>query len=101
LTPLRQREFRLLWTGSTVSSLGTTMTRIAVPFQVYRMTGSTLWVGILGGLTMVPYMVGGIVGGAVADAHDRRRVSRAVAVVSALCSLGLAANAAAFEHVWL
>lgn len=99
LTPLRQREFRLLWTGSIVSSLGTTMTRIAVPYQVYKLTGSTLWVGIVAGLTIVPNMVGGIVGGAMADSYDRRRIARIVAAVSLLCSLGLALNAATVEWV--
>ncbi len=101
LSPLRVREFRLLWTGSTISAIGTMITRIAVPFQVYRLTGSTLWVGILGGLALVPYMVGGIVGGAIADAHNRRNVARVVSLVSAVCSAGLAVNAASVEAVWL
>jgi MFS family permease len=101
LSPLKVREFRLLWTGATISAIGTMITRIAVPFQVYRLTGSTLWVGILGGLALIPYMVGGIVGGAIADAHDRRNVSRIVSVVCAVCSAGLALNSASLKAVWL
>jgi MFS family permease len=100
VSPLRIREYRLLWTGSTISSMGSTITRIAVPWQVYHLTGSTLWVGVLGGLALVPYSIGGIIGGAIADAHDRRRIARIVAVCSAVCSALLALNAATSPRVW-
>jgi MFS family permease len=99
-TPLKIREYRLLWTGSTISSMGSTITRIALPWQVYHITGSTLWVGILGGLALFPYVAGGVIGGAIADAYDRRRIARIVAVCSASCSALLALNAATHPRIW-
>ena len=99
--PLKIREYRLLWTGSTISSMGSTITRIALPWQVYHITGSTLWVGVLGGLALFPYVAGGVIGGAIADAYDRRRVARIVALCSAACSALLALNAATHPRVWV
>ena len=75
LTPLRtSREFRLLWAGQGISFFGSQMTYVAIPVQVYRLTGSTLEVGLIGICELVVLLLTAFVGGAVADAWDRRRV---------------------------
>lgn len=73
--PLRRhRDFRLLWMGQAVSFLGSMVTAVAVPYQVYQLTHSTLVVGTLELVAFVPLVSLGLVGGAFADAHDRRRL---------------------------
>jgi MFS family permease len=72
--PLRRRDFRNLWLGQMVSTLGGAITQVAVPYQVYKLTGSTALVGLLGLASLVPLLVVPLVGGAIADAMDRRTV---------------------------
>jgi MFS family permease len=75
LTPLRRhREFRLLFTGQAASFFGRNVAAVAVPFQVYQLTHSTLAVGLLELFVFFPLFTVGLVGGAYADAHDRRRI---------------------------
>ena len=72
--PLRHRDFRNLWIGQAISTLGGMIGTVAVPFQVYELTHSTLAVGMLGLAALVPLLVVPLVGGAIADAGDRRAV---------------------------
>jgi MFS family permease len=75
VTPLRvSREFRLLFAGQAVSFFGTMMTFVALPWQMYKLTGSTLAVGLLGVAEFVPILFMAFVGGALADSVDRRRM---------------------------
>ncbi|MEV7119840.1 MFS transporter [Kitasatospora griseola] len=75
LTPWRaSREFRLLWTSGCVTAFGSFLTYIAVPIQIKQLTGSTLAVGLAGAFELVPLVVFGLWGGALADALDRRRL---------------------------
>jgi MFS family permease len=72
--PLRHRDFRNLWIGQMISTLGGAIGTVAVPYQVYNLTGSTALVGALGLASLVPLLVVPLVGGAIADAWDRRTV---------------------------
>lgn len=73
--PLRRhREYRLLFTGMGVSLFGSMLTYVAIPFQVYDLTGSSLMVGLVSLAELVPLLVMPFVGGALADAGDRRRM---------------------------
>ncbi len=75
IRPLRtSRDFRLLFFGGAVSFFGSMVTYVAVPFQVYELTGSTLAVGLIGVAELVPLIAFGLWGGALADAVDRRRM---------------------------
>ena len=77
------------------------MTWVAVPYQLYQLTHSTLDVGLLYLTTLVPLLVAPIVGGAVADAFDRRRMLLFSEVGFALVSVALAVNASLAEpQVW-
>ncbi len=75
ITPLRQYpQFRLLWSGYLVSTIGSQLTIVAVPFQVFRITHSSLDVGLLSLAQLGPLLIGSIIGGSIADATERRRL---------------------------
>src|SRR6476619_414333 len=94
-TPLRvSPDFRRLWIGQAVSSLGLMITAAALPYQVFHQTGSSLAVGLLGLAQLVPLLTFSILGGALADSHDKRRLLLGVTASGLLCSSLLAANAA-------
>ena len=94
LAPLREsREFRLLFTGLLVSMLGNQLTTVAIPFQVFSMTHSSLQVGLVSLAQLVPLVVGSLVGGTLGDAMDRRRLMVASSALSAVAAAGLMANA--------
>jgi MFS family permease len=103
LTPLRaSREFRLLFAGQAVSFFGTMMTFVALPWQVYRLTGSPLAVGLLGVAEFVPIFLMAFVGGALADAVDRRRMILISEALLAAGTLVLVINSLLPEpHVWV
>ncbi|MEV4969988.1 MFS transporter [Streptomyces scopuliridis] len=75
LSPLRSsREFRLLWVQGLVTNFGSFMAMIALPLQIKDLTGSPLAVGAMGAVELVPLVIFGLYGGALADAVDRRKV---------------------------
>ena len=93
ITPLRRsRSYRHLYLGTVTAFLGRQITVVAVPFQVYDLTGSTLAVGLLGVAQFVPFILGSLVGGAVADAVDRRRLLAISQIALAFTAMGLAWN---------
>jgi MFS family permease len=94
LSPLRHRDYRLLFAAQAVSLLGTMITYVALPYQMYRLTGSSLAVGLLGLAELVPLLATAFVGGALADAVDRRRMALATDVGLAAGSTALALIAA-------
>jgi len=94
-TPLREsREFRLLFTGQLVSVLGTQLTVVAIPFQVYGLTHSSLQVGAVSLAQLIPFIAGALAAGPVGDAVDRRPIMIWTAAAMALTSTILAINAA-------
>src|SRR5438034_10364202 len=75
VTPLRvSHDFRLLWTGSLISALGSQFVRVGLSIQVYALTGSPAQIGLLGVSALVGNVAGTFIGGSFIDAHDRRRV---------------------------
>jgi MFS family permease len=102
-TPLRRhRDFRLLFIGRFVSFFGTMITVVAFPYQVYQLTHSVLLVGVLGVLEFGAILAVAFIGGALADARDRRTMVLLSEVALMACSLVLAINAAlAHPQVWL
>jgi len=72
--PLAVPAYRRLWLGQAVSHVGLAVTVVAVGKQIYDLTGSSFWVGMLGLANLVPLVVFGLWGGAVADAVDRRKL---------------------------
>ena len=103
IRPLRESPaFRRLWAGSTLSAVGGALTMFAVPLQVYDITRSPLAVGALGVAQMIPTVTIGLLGGAIADAVDRRKLVLVTTAGHAAVSAGLAAQAfAGLGSVWL
>ena len=95
LTPLRHRDYRLLFIAQFVSFLGTMITYVALPYQMYRATGSSLSVGLLGIAELVPLLATAFIGGALADAVDRRRMAVVTDMALAAGSVALAIAATA------
>ena len=97
LRPLRRRDFRLLYAAQAVSFLGTMVTYVALPWQMYTLTHSSLAVGVLGVVELVPLLLTAFVGGALADWMDRRRLVIATEIGLMAGCLALMANAALAE----
>jgi len=96
ISPLRQNiAFRRLFTSQFISGLGTMVSYVAVPWQLYQLTHSNALVGLLGLVQLLPVVVCGLLGGAVADRVDRKRLLIGSEAVMALCLAGLLANALA------
>jgi MFS family permease len=97
-TPLREsRDFRLLFTGQLISIVGTQLTVVAIPYQVYSMTHSTLQVGAISLAQLIPFLAGALSAGPIGDAVDRRRIMVWTAAAMTLTSGAMAVNAAV-EH---
>lgn len=95
VTPLRESaSFRRLYLGTLAGFVGRQVTVVAVPFQVYLLTGSSLAVGLLGVAQLVPLLLVALVAGAVIDAYDRRKIVAISQILLAITALGLAYNAA-------
>nr|WP_216652299.1 MFS transporter [Nocardioides sp. zg-1308] len=100
--PLANPHFRRLWRANIVTVIGAQLTVVAVPAQIYAMTGSSAYVGLTGVFGLVPLVVFGLWGGALADAFDRR-------TLLLVTTTGLIATSACFwlqaafggEDVWL
>ena len=92
--PLREsRDFRLLFVAGTVFYLGAMVSYVAIPFQIYDLTGSNFAVGAVGLVELVPLIVFGLYGGALADHVDRRKLLIWTGVAQAAFTAILAVNA--------
>ncbi len=85
--------YRRLFVGTTVAQLGQQMTNVAVAIQVYAITGSSFYVGLVGVFALVPLVGLGLYGGAIADAVDRRTLALVASVGLWAVSVALAAQA--------
>lgn len=105
LAPLRHRDFRLLWTGQTVSSFGNNVNKIALPFQLLALGASPLQLGIAVAINVATIIALVLLGGAIADRLPRRRLILAsdllggttVATVAVLSAIGQLR----IEHVYV
>jgi MFS family permease len=103
LTPLRtSRDYRLVFAGGAVSGFGSFITYVTIPFQVAAITHDPLMVGLLGVCELVPILVMGFVGGALADFLDRRLLVRGGEfALAALCAILLINSLSDRPHLWL
>jgi MFS family permease len=100
--PLRVPDFRLLWVSTAITAVGSQLTTVAVPKQVFDITGSSAYVGLTGAFGLVPLLVFGLWGGAIADAVDRRTVMLVSNAAIALTSVAFWVQAAlGMRDVWL
>jgi MFS family permease len=99
VTPLRvARDYRLLWSGNLVSTVGRQITLVALPYQVYLLTHSSLAVGAIGLVQLVPLVALSLMGGAIADMVDRRRLLLLTNACLAACSTLLTVGAFLHWH---
>lgn len=100
--PLQETHFRRLWLANIITVVGAQLTIVAVPAQIYADTGSSAYVGLTGVFGLVPLVVFGLYGGALADVFDRR-------TILVITTLGLIGTSALFwvqaavgsTNVWL
>lgn len=101
-TPLRTPDFRRLWLAGIVTVIGGNLTIFAVPVQLYALTRSSAYIGLAGVFSLVPLVVFGLLGGAWADAIDRRLLLVVSSVGLAAASVLLWAQAALeLNNVWV
>ncbi|MDO5634959.1 MAG: MFS transporter [Micrococcus sp.] len=94
LTPLKvSQDYRRLWLSTLLGSFGTQLMLVAVALEVFHLTGSSFAVGMIGLVALVPLVVAGLYGGAIADRYDRRTVALISAVVMWVTTAGIAAHA--------
>jgi MFS family permease len=101
-TPLQTPAFRRLWVANIITVIGAQLTVVAVPAQLYAITGSSAYVGLAGLFGLVPLIVFGLWGGALADHFDRRAlliVTTVGLIVTSACFWAQAA--AGLNNVWL
>ncbi len=105
ISPLRSsRDFRLLWTGQLVSLIGRQITVVALPFQVFRLTNSSLAVGMLGLVEILPLIIASISAGPLADRLDRKKLilltETGLAVSSSLLAIGAFVHTSSLGYVY-
>jgi MFS family permease len=91
--PLRVTAYRRMWVGNGVSFFGFQFTAVAVPVEMYAITDSSAWVGLLGIAGLIPLLIFGLWGGAAADVVDRRKLLLASSTLAWLSTVGLLAQA--------
>ncbi|GII54735.1 MFS transporter [Planotetraspora thailandica] len=89
IRPLSFPAYRRLLIGQGVSFIGFQLTAVAVSDEVYQITKSSLWVGLLGPANLIPLVIFGLWGGAIADAVDRRKLLLGGSVFAWLATLAL------------
>jgi MFS family permease len=100
--PLRHPAFRRMFIGNGASFFGTQFTAIAVPIQIYDMTGQPRWVGYISVAGLLPLLIFALWGGALADVLDRRRLLLSASVLMWLMTLGLLTQAIlGLDNRWL
>lgn len=90
----QSRDFTLLWLGNLASLTGTEMSRAAVAWQVYQLTGDPLALGMIGAARLIPLVLLALGAGVLADAFDRRKLMIGAQIAMLVCSLILAVSTA-------
>ncbi|MEW1771764.1 MFS transporter [Streptomyces sp. NPDC086777] len=94
LTPWKASvDFRRLWVSGLISNFGSFLTFVALPVQIKDLTGSAAAVGAIGAVELLPLIVFGLYGGALADALDKRAVIVRTEAAQGLLCVGLLVNA--------
>ncbi|MBM2618073.1 MFS transporter [Actinoplanes sp. LDG1-06] len=102
IRPLRVTAYRRMWIGNGVSFFGFQFTSVAVPVEMYAITNSSAWVGLLGVAGLVPLLIFGLWGGAAADVVDRRKLLLASSMLAWIATVGLLVQALfAVNSAWL
>jgi len=102
LAPIRHsRDFRRLYAGQAAGSGGSMICYVALPYQAYLISHSSLVVGLLSCAELLPVLFGGLIGGALADSVERRKLILITQGAAVVCAVGLAVNAMIGRQLWL
>jgi MFS family permease len=102
LAPIRHsRDFRLLYAGQAANFGGAMICFVALPYQAYMISHSSLIVGLLSCAELLPVLFGGLIGGTLADSVERRKLILITQSCTAVCVAGLAVNALTGGRLWL
>lgn len=103
LTPLRTSPaYRRLWVGNSLSAVGLQVTMIAVSLEIFEITGSSFYVGLVGLFGLVPLVITGLYGGSIADVYDRRKVALFSSIALWIVTCGIALQAwLGWRNVWV
>ena len=98
----RSRNFALLWTGSFVANVGIWMQSVAMGWLIYNLTNSASWLGRIGFASAAPTLFLGLLGGAIIEHADRRRLLCACSLVFTLCGTALATiTVSGVVQIWM
>lgn len=92
LSPFRHKNFRRLFCGQLISAFGTQMTAVVIPFQVFTLTQSTLYTGLVSGLEFIFLFVASLLGGVLADRFEKRKILILAEIGLSIMPIGLAIN---------
>lgn len=92
LTPFRHKNFRRLFFGQLISAFGTQMTAVVIPFQIFLITQSTFYTGLISGVEFIFIFFSSLLGGVLADRFEKRKILIWAEVGLSIVPLGLAAN---------
>lgn len=92
LSPLKSSNFRRLFLGQLISAFGSQMTAVIIPFQIYLLTESVLWTGLISGVEFILLFISSLIGGVIADRMDKKRLLITAEAVLCIIPLGLAIN---------
>ncbi len=98
IRPLRGAAYRRMWIGNGVAFFGFQFTAVAVPVEMFAITDSSAWVGLIGVAGLVPLLIFGLWGGAAADVVDRRKLLLASSVLTWISTAGLLLQAVLQLH---
>lgn len=92
LSPFRHKNFRRLFFGQLISAFGTQMTAVVIPFQVFLITHSTFYTGLISGVEFLFILFSSLLGGVLADRFEKRKILILAEIGLSIVPLGLAAN---------
>jgi MFS family permease len=96
------RNFRLVFAGQFISFIGTMVTKVAIPYQIYHQTQSLMMVGLMSLCELLPLLVTALIGGALADRYHRRQLLIITELLMTLGCVGLLLNASLpTPQIWL
>lgn len=97
----KNRNFCLLYSGQFISFLGTMITSVALPYQIYHLTHSTLMVGLLSLFQLLPLLFTALIGGVFADRYHRRMLLLFAEISLVIGCLLLALNSLGNQKIWV
>ena len=101
LSPFRHKNFRRLFFGQLISAFGTQMTAVVVPFQVYSLTNSSLYTGLISGVEFIFIFFSSLLGGVLADRFEKRKILIWAEIFLMIMPLGLAINSYFEPQLWI